>query len=245
MNAVGIAIALRTGSVRRTLLYMRKCLTRLFIEAASSHIQINPSTNQEKPLPMKFNNHLRFTVLLAALLVFAGTAAAQSGPVIDVGTTNSQLEMSAEVQTALQLNISTGTGGATVSGDNATGLFTIDFGVVNGLGLGTPSAGVVVVADATGALYKTPINLTPVYSGFAGETAAVTVIGGASGDEDLALEGSSSISSASTVTGSHGAFSGAASGSANERFVGFYIPRSEVAGDKTATLIYTVTMNLD
>jgi hypothetical protein len=165
--------------------------------------------------------------------------------VIDVGTTNSQLEMTAEVQTALQLNISTGTGGATVSGSNATGLFSVDFGTVNGLGLGSPNAGVAVAADGSGALYKTPINLTPVYSGFNGETADVAVIGGASGDEDLAREGSSSISSSSTVTLSHAAFSGAASGSANERFVGFYIPRTEVAGAKTATLIYTVTMNLD
>lgn len=194
---------------------------------------------------MTFNNPLRFAVLFAALLVFAGTAAAQSGPVIDADTTNSQLEMTAEVQTALQLNISTGIGGATVSGSNATGLFSIDFGSVNGLGLGTPSAGVVVAADGSGALYKTPINLTPVYSGFNGDTADVTVIGGASGDEDLAREGSSSISSSSTVAVSHGAFTGAASDSANERFVGFYIPRTEVAGAKTATLIYTVTMNLD
>jgi hypothetical protein len=46
---------------------------------------------------------------------------------------------------AVQLNISIGAGGATVSGSNATGPFSISFGDVNGLGLGTPAAGVSVV----------------------------------------------------------------------------------------------------
>jgi hypothetical protein len=123
---------------------------------------------------MTFSNPLRFTVLFAALFVFAGTAAAQ-GPVVNDNSTSSNLEMSATVQTAVQLNISTGTGGATVSGSNATGLFSIGFGNVNGLGLGTPSAGVTVVADGSGALYKTPINLTPVYSGFGAEKAATLI----------------------------------------------------------------------
>lgn len=193
---------------------------------------------------MTFSNPLRFTALFAALLAFAGTAAAQ-GPVVNASSTTSELEMTATVQTAVQLNISTGSGGAAVSGSNSTGLFSIAFGVVNGLGLGTPAAGVTVAADASGALYKSPINLTPVFSGFTNELADITVEAGASGDEDLAREGSSSISSGSTVAVQHGAVSQAASGSSNERFVGFYIPRTEAAGAKTATLIYTVTMSLE
>ncbi|HBB86520.1 MAG TPA: hypothetical protein DC047_02765 [Blastocatellia bacterium] len=188
--------------------------------------------------------NLRFSFILLALCAFAGTAAAQ-GPVANLATTSAQLEMSATVQTAVQLNISTGSGGATVSGSNATGLFAINFGSVNGLGIGTPASGVSVTADGSGALYKTPINLTPVYSGFNTETADVTVEAGISGDEDMAREGSSSISSSSTVSSTPAiAFSNAASGSSNERFVGFYIPRSAVAGAKTATLIYTVTVQL-
>jgi hypothetical protein len=47
--------------------------------------------------------------------------------------------MSATVQTAVQLNISTGTGGATVSESTSTGLFTLAFGNVNGLGINTDS----------------------------------------------------------------------------------------------------------
>lgn len=193
---------------------------------------------------MLVKDFLRYLFVVAALVAFAGTAAAQ-GPVIDNNTTTSNLEMTATVQTAVQLNISTGAGGATVSGSTSTGLFSIAFGNVNGLGLGTPAAGVTVTVDSSGALYKTPINLTPIYSGFDTETADITVEAGTSGDEDLAREGSSSISSSSTVSATPvSAISNAASGSNNERYVGFYIPRTEATGAKTATLIYTITVQL-
>jgi hypothetical protein len=192
---------------------------------------------------MTFRSPLRFAVLLAALFVFGGAAYAQ-GPVTGAATTTSELEMSATVQTAVQLNVSTGAGGATVSGSNATGLFSLSFGNINGLGLGTPAAGVSVVADASGALYKTPINLTPVYSGFSTETATVEVEQDAAGDTALAREGNSSISSSSTVSTSTPASvaSGGASGVSIERYVGMYAARTEAAGAKSATLIYTITV---
>jgi hypothetical protein len=192
---------------------------------------------------MSVKKIVRYSFILAALSVFAGTAAAQ-GPVFDNNTTTANLEMTATVQTAVQLNISTGAGGATVSGSNSTGLFSISFGNINGLGVGnTQNANIAVVADGSGALYKTPINLTPVYSGFTDETADITVEAGVSGDEGLVREGNSSISSDSTVsTTPVGVISNAASDSNNTRYVGFYIPRSESAGAKTATLIYTITV---
>ncbi|HYY58132.1 MAG TPA: hypothetical protein VE842_12430 [Pyrinomonadaceae bacterium] len=192
---------------------------------------------------MTFRSPLRFALLLAALFVFGGSAYAQ-GPAVGSATTTSELEMSATVQTAVQLNISTGAGGATVSGSNATGLFQVAFGNVNGLGLGTPAAGVSVVADASGALYKTPINLTPVYSGFTTETATIEVEQDAAGDTALAREGNSSIASASTVSTSTPASvaTGGASGVAVERYVGMYVSRAEAAGAKSATLIYTITV---
>lgn len=190
---------------------------------------------------MLLKSTFRFVFPLAALLFCAGNAAAQ-GPVSNNNSTTSQLQMTATVQSAVQLNISTG-GGATVSGSNSTGLFSVAFDNVNGLGLGTPASGVTVAADSNGALYKTPINLTPVYSGFATETADIEVEAGASGDEDLAREDNVNISSSSTVSSSPvGVISNAASGSNNTRYVGFYIPKNEVAGSKTATLIYTVTV---
>jgi hypothetical protein len=192
---------------------------------------------------MLSKSSFQFVFFFAALLLCAGTAAAQ-GPVVDSSTTTSELEMSATVQTAVQLNISTGSGGATVSGSNSTGLFSLSFGNINGLGLGTPAAGVSVVADSSGALYKTPVNLTPVYSGFTTETATIEVEQDAAGDTSLAREGNSSISASSTVSTSTPASvaSGAASDIAIERYVGMYVARTEAAGAKSATLIYTITV---
>lgn len=192
---------------------------------------------------MVFKNSLRSAVFFAVLFVCAGIAAAQ-GPVIDSNSTTSELDMSAMVQTAVQLNISTGSGGATVSGSNSTGLFSVSFGNINGLGLGSPSAGVSVVVDSSGALYKTPINLTPVYSGFTTETATIEVHQDAGGDVALAREGNSSINAGSTVSTTTPASvaSGAASGVAFERYVGMYAARTEPAGAKLATLIYTITV---
>lgn len=187
----------------------------------------------------------QFTATAFLLGLFSVFAAAQTGPVIDASSTSSQLEMSATVQTSLQLNISTGTGGAAVSGSNAAGLFSVSLGNVNGLGNGTPASGVSKAANGDGYNYSTPINLTPVYSGFTSETASVSVEAGASGDEDIALEGGA----ANTMSGISGtprsAFSGAASGSSNQRVVGFHVARGEAAGLKTATFIYTVSMGIN
>lgn len=189
-----------------------------------------------------FKNTFRFTLFATLLFVCAGIVAAQ-GPKANTNTTTAELEMTANVQTAVQLNISTGTGGATVGGSASTGLFNVSFGNINGLGTGNPSTGISVVADSNGALYKTPITVTPIYSGFTFESANITVQAGETGNEDLVRESDSSISPSSTVgTTPVTVISGAASSSNNERFVGFYVPRTEPAGSKTATLIYTVTV---
>lgn len=192
---------------------------------------------------MNLATQMRFWMLVVLAFVITGTAAAQ-GPAVGTNTTTSELAMSATVETAVQLNISTGSGGATVAGSTSTGLFSISFGNINGLGVGTPAAGVTVVPDASGALYKTPINLTPIYSGFTTETATITVSQDAAGDTALAREGDSNISSGSTVSTTTPASvaTGRASGVAFERFVGLYVPQTEPAGAKTATLIYTITV---
>lgn len=193
---------------------------------------------------MTFRSPLSLALLLAALFAFCGSAYAQ-GPVTNASSTSSELELTATVQTAVQLNISTVLGGATVSGSTSTGLFAINFGNVNGLGVGSVASGVTVVADSSGALYKTPISLSPVYSGFTDETASIEVEQDAAGDTQVAREGNSSISASSTVSTSTPASvaTGKASGSSVERYVGIYVARAEAAGAKSATLIYTVTVD--
>src|SRR5438874_8542268 len=82
-----------------------------------------------------------FPLLLAVLglFAFAGAAAAQVGPVRNGVTSASLLYLRANAQNALQLDISTAAGGATVTGatgNNSTGVFSLDFGNVYGLGMG-------------------------------------------------------------------------------------------------------------
>lgn len=194
---------------------------------------------------MTIKNLLRIAATSTLLFVCAGIAAAQ-GPVANASTTNSELAMNATVQTSVQLNIATGSGGSTVSGSHATGLYSVEFGNINGLGTGTPSTGVTKAIDASGTLYTTPISLTPVYSGFTTETATITVMQDAAGNTSMAREGATaSIAGAVVSTTVPGAVaSSRASGVAFERFVGMYAARTEAAGVKQATLIYTVTVGL-
>jgi hypothetical protein len=191
-------------------------------------------------------NSFKLTTIAAMFFAFAGVVVAQ-GPVIGSTTTTSELSMTANVETALQLNISTGSGGATVNGSAATGLFSVNFGNVNALGAGSAAPGVTVVTNGSGALYKTPVNLTPVFSGFTTETALIEVEQDAGGDTGMAREGNSSIGFGSTVSTSTPAAvaSGLESDTPIERWVGMYVSKSEAGGAKTATLIYTITVQND
>jgi hypothetical protein len=180
-----------------------------------------------------------YALALVAMFAFAATASAQ-GPALGANT-SSNLEMTASVETAVQLNIS----GTAVIGSNSTGLFSVAFGNVNALGIANavPTTGVTVSASGSGALYTTPISLTPIFTGFGpGFTASIGVTAGISGDEDLAREGDSVGSLNSPSLTPRPVMSGKASESSNAQVVGFFIPRAEIAGNKTATLIYAITV---
>jgi hypothetical protein len=182
-----------------------------------------------------------YSLALLAVFTFAGTAAAQGPSATDTASAN--LAMTATVQTTLQLNI----GGTGTTGSDATGLFAIAFGNVNPLGLASSNAGVTVTTNSTGALYQIPITLTPVFTGFGSQTADIFVQAGLSANQDLAREGSSLSGSGGTApstTPSADFVSDAETGSSNARVVGMYSPKTEVAGAKTATLIYTVVVAL-
>jgi hypothetical protein len=184
--------------------------------------------------------NLRFSFILLALCAFAGTAAAQA---VDTPSTSSGLAMSALVETTLQLNI----GGTAVTGTDGSGVFAMDFGSVNALGLGTPTTGITVTTNATGALYQSAITLTPIFTGFGSGTADLNVKAGTDDDQDIAREGESlsavdSGGSAPTTTAGADFASNVANGAPTSRAVGFFIAKTEVAGAKVATLIYSVTV---
>jgi hypothetical protein len=200
---------------------------------------------------MSFRNTLRLSALLIAMLMFAGMAAAQ-GSCTSCTTVNSNLTLSATAETAINLTIATGSGGATVSG--SAGAYTVPFGSVNGLGIGTPASGVTLgTVDSTGAVYTTPIFVTPNFSGFSNTTATVKVYQDSttsSNSQSAAREGGSAGSVASIPTSSGSATTvnaSANSAAAITRYIGLFVSNanggSSVTGSLAPKIIYTVTVN--
>jgi hypothetical protein len=190
----------------------------------------------------------RFAIALVALVALAASAAAQTthGSAYNESSSASDLTLSANVQSVLQLNISSAPGGTTVTGNITTGAFSVNLGNINGLGVGAPAAGVSVTTQGGGALYRTPVTLTPVFSGFAeGTKAAIVVEKDAAGSGAGAVrEGNNGITMSSTVDvgQARSVDSNLSSGAQVERQVGFYITPATQPGALTATLIYTVTV---
>ena len=196
-----------------------------------------------------------YSLALVAMFAFAGTAAAQGGPVENADTTYSALEVSANFQTALQLTIAQSGAGVEPLGSGAAG-YTLDLGNVNGLGLGTPATGVTATALAANAgyLYTTPITLTPAFSGFTVSVASIKVEQ-ASSDTDAAkaaIREGSSVLAAGTVqlVGGAGAMftSGATNGTDITRFIGVSVPNSNDSdaadhGERTINLVYTISVD--
>jgi hypothetical protein len=150
------------------------------------------------------------------------------------------------------LVISTGSGGAVVS-DGGSGAYTVPFGTVNGLGVGTPAAGVTVATSGSGATYTTPISVTPNFSGFANTTATVKVYQDATtsaASQSAAREGSAagSVANVPTTSGTANTVSATAGTAvAITRYVGVFVSNvnggSAVVGALAPKFIYQVTVN--
>ena len=202
---------------------------------------------------MSLKNSLSLLVLLGTLAL-AGTASAQVGPVRNGLTSDSHLNLTANAQNALQLDISTAAAGATVTGatgNASNGIFSLDFGNVNGLGIGTPTAGVSVAVQAGGALYTSPVTLTPRYSGHTNATASVSTLldataGNAAG-RAATREGATAASVSAPSTTIPNIFTTAASnGTPITRFVGVFVSNANgaaaVNGAISSTVIYEITI---
>jgi hypothetical protein len=207
---------------------------------------------------MSFRRSLNLVFTFVALMLCAVSASAQAdlGPQRGELSSSSQLNISANGQASLQIDISTHASGATVTGvtgKDSTGVFALDFGDVNALGLGTPTAGVTVdVSSGTGALYTTPVTLTPRWAGFGGTTASISVMMDA-GTGDLmsrtaTREGAAANSTVQPSTVLANIFTvNAANKTAITRYVGVFIGdgngASAVSGAISSRLIYQVIPN--
>jgi hypothetical protein len=198
---------------------------------------------------MSLKKYFSYLPVILALFIFAGAAAAQ-GTVYDAGSTFSNLAMTATVQTALNLEISTNAAGVAVTGTAGSGAYGLDFGNVNGLGLGTPKVNVTKAAVSGGFLYTTPITLTASYSGFAPETATISVHQPAADGAAavaMAREGSSASIDGGTLAATPTAFNAAVTnGQVITRYVGVKVLNANAgtnqAGIRTMNLIYTISV---
>ena len=189
--------------------------------------------NQEKENTMKRRIVNIAAALLVALYALTGFAATYGTAVSSLATT---LNVSVNVQTAVELTIATGTGGlgtpCTVSAGGG-GDFSISLGNVNGLGVGTPTCGGVQAVTASNATYATNYQITPSYSGFTSSTATLSLTAPAfTHSATLTLvEGATSASMTAVPTsGTTHQSAVATSGTAISRALGLTVSNADGAG---------------
>ncbi|HEY0347104.1 MAG TPA: hypothetical protein VGC60_03010 [Pyrinomonadaceae bacterium] len=177
---------------------------------------------------------IRLLVLLAGMFLFAGHAYA------------GDCTITLTVQTAT---------GATVTG--SAGNFSIAFGNINGLGVGTLTSGITVSNSGTGATYTTPVTVKTVFSSCSGglQNQVIKVYQNATTSaksQAAAREGSAAGSVVSVPTTLASAttirtVSGNISNQTLTRFVGLFVSNANGAGNVTGALapkiIYVVTVN--
>lgn len=199
---------------------------------------------------------LMAAVLMTATAAFAGTQATNTN------TVSPTLQISATVQSAVRLTLSTGTAATphcTVTPTGGTPDYTVSFGTVDALAINAPTCGSVFAPAVPGtdsAIYWSDYNLTPVFTGQSTTnntiTAKVTTNFTAA---DIAVVRDSANSS--TVPTAAGQFTplatgatadtiatNAANGSALTRFIGVAVSPTNGAGTLTGAQTATVTFTL-
>lgn len=157
---------------------------------------------------------------------------------------------SANLQTAVRLNLATNASGLTVTPASD---YSLNFGNVNGLGI-SPSIGLTTSSQAGGIIYSTPYNLLPVFADINSTTATLKVCVSTTFThstilvlEDSSSGSSGSFSNISTNCGSATSLTGtAADRSTIVRYLGLFVSNvngaSSFRGTDIATLTYTMTV---
>lgn len=188
----------------------------------------------------------------SATLTFLATES--SGPTSTVTLAlSSPLE---NVQTAVQLLLATAPGGSTIS--PATD-FSANFGNANGLGVGTPSPGLSILASSGGVIYTTSYLIQPSFSSFTSTTCSVNVYASTDFVHPTTLQLRDAAASAGPYTNISkvaatptSITTTAASGSTITRYLGLFVSSASGAGAfpgtagasgaDSATLTYTLTV---
>jgi hypothetical protein len=153
------------------------------------------------------------------------------------------------VQTAVSLTLATATGGLTIT---PTADYSINFGNVNGLGIG-PGAGLTVSSASSGVVYATPYLLKPIFTDFASTKASIKVLVTTNFAhpsilqlEDGAANTGPFTAIGTTTTAATTITTTAADRSTITRFLGLFVANTSGAGAFTgsdnATLTFTMTV---
>jgi hypothetical protein len=218
---------------------------------------------QEESLKMK-----KYFTIFALGMMAMSTAAFAATTATGTNTVAPTLQISATIQSAVQLTLSTGTAAVNHCAVTAgTGTdYAMSFGSVNALALGTPSCGSsfaptnTTTAGAGNAIYWSDYTLTPLYTSQAASanptiTAKVTADFAAPKDLTVVRDsansstvptGLTSFVAVGTATADTIA-SAVASGTALTRFIGVQVSPVNATGipttAQTATVTFTLTVN--
>ena len=203
----------------------------------------------------------RMTLAIFAALLMASTSFAAT-QATGTNTVAPTLQVSATIQSAVQLTLSTGAaaGSCAITGNGPTTDYKMDFGTVDGLGINAPSCGsqYTPAQTAGNAIYYTEYRLTPSFT--SQSTSNNTVKAYVSSNFALAnvsivrdtlntpaVPAANGFSAMSTnVAAQDTIVTNATSGAAQSRYIGVSINNSNGAGltgATSATVTFTLTVN--
>jgi len=183
-------------------------------------------------------------MLVVLLLSSTGLAATSATGTSTVAPT---LAISVNVQSAVELTLATGATGPTPCTINTASDYSMDFGNVNGLGVGTPTCGTVTSVTGSDATYATSYQLTPRFSGQSSATASVVLTAPAFANPTiLTLKEGAATGTLVAVPSAPGPaqITGLASGTAVERYLGVTVSNVSpgFAGADATTVTFSMTV---
>lgn len=123
----------------------------------------------------------RFSLALVVIAIFAFSTVAFAGTQnTNTNTVQPTLQISANVQKAIRLTLSTGTAAVThcavAANPGGNPDYTMNFGTVDALGINNGNCNVIVPANpgVDNAIYWSDYNLTPIFTGQSATTSTIT-----------------------------------------------------------------------
>jgi len=206
----------------------------------------------------------KYFMIFALGMMALSTAAFAATTAVNTNTVSPTLQISATIQKAVQLTLSTGTAAVThcaVTPTGGTPDYTMNFGTVDALGINTGNCNKFnpAVPGTDNAIYWSDYNLTPVFTSHTAIsgtniTAQVTTNFGVSNifivrdsaNSSTVPAGAASFTAVSTGTPDTIAGPGVTSGTALTRFIGVAVTPANGAtvgtGAQSATVTFTLTV---